>query len=100
MFLEKRSRLHYFIVAISVGVLESSSWQDIAGAEDFFAATVLLGEALLAIGELFISLIRVTRRVKPSWGAFLLASAIPGVVLPVGWVGSSPARMKPWPAPS
>src|ERR1700733_3550668 len=75
------------------------SWHCMAGVGDFFVATVLLWVALLAIGAFFISLMRVTRRAKPWSRAFLFAAAISAVVLPVGWVGSSPARMKPWPAP-
>ncbi len=62
--------LYYFIAAISVGIpADFSSWHDIAGSVDF-ATTEFLCEALLAMGGLFISLMRVTRRVKACRGRF------------------------------
>src|SRR5580698_5249679 len=56
------------------------------------AAVVLLSTPLLAIGALFKSWSSLTRRSK----ACSLAVLLPGTVL----AGSSPARIKPWPAPS
>ena len=77
----------YIIAAISVVTpLAFGSWQEMAVAADF-VATVLVWLALLAAGELFISVSKVTRRWKPCSRAVLL----PGTV----FVGSSPARMKP-----
>jgi len=67
------------------------SWQDgvdLVG-RDFFARVLLVAVGILAV---FRSLRRETRRVKASSRAFLL----PGTVL----LGSTPARMKPCPAPS
>src|SRR5260370_28401801 len=69
----------------------AGSWHCVAGVTGFFVAKVLFWVALLATGELFISLMRVTRRVKPWSRAALLAGEASG---------ASPARMKPWPAPS
>jgi len=81
----------YIIAAVSLVLLVAlSSWQ--ATPDSDFFAIILLWLELVATGAAFISLMRVTRRVKPCSRAVLL----PGTVLS----GSSPARMNPWPAPS
>src|ERR1700753_2380399 len=79
--------LRYMELAIGM----DESWHCVAGAADCFAATVTLRVGLRATGELFIALTKVTRRVKPCSRAALLAGEASG---------ASPARMKPWPAPS
>ncbi len=82
----ERSGHDYIIAATSM-----VPWQEAVGfaVDDFFARVLLL---VVGMDAVFNPLRRETRRVKPSSRAFLL----PGTVL----LGSSPARIKPWPAPS
>jgi hypothetical protein len=82
---------NYIIAAVCLLSLELFSLWHETVVPDFWA-TALSWLVLVATLADFISLIRVTRRLKPCSRAVLL----PGTVL----VGSSPARMKPWPAPS
>src|ERR1700749_2290634 len=76
---------------IDPAICMDESWHWMAGVDGLFVATVLFRVALPAMCEFFISLMSVTRRVKPCSRAALLAADASG---------ASPARMKPWPAPS
>ena len=78
---------------IEPAICMDESWHWVAGAADFFVAMVLLWVALLATGELFISLMRVTRRVKPCSRAALLAGEASGASpVPSGFVPRIDAR--------
>ena len=65
---------------MELAIFMDESWHSMAGATGFLAATVLSWLGMPAIGELFISLMRVTRRVKPCSRAVLLrGDGVPGL---------------------